>query len=206
MPERPSPSNPRSWTSCFTTRCETFISPRGRPVGAAQMTKAAAVGQTCAARRSRTPSPDPGPGRPARAGVRADRQGSPAKTCHAIVGIVEEGQEMVKDYKNSPALDAGLLAEQPVETTEDAAPTPRRGCDQRTRAGAGGRPARRRSCRRRRPRTPRSPGSRKPWSIQAGSKDRQIGAGCRCSFGRRYGLILAKPAAPIAIIACAALP
>ena len=32
------------------------------------------------------------------------------KTCHAIVGIVEEGQEIMKDYKNSPALDAGLLA------------------------------------------------------------------------------------------------
>ena len=32
------------------------------------------------------------------------------KTCQAIVGIVEEGQEIMKDYKNSPALDAGLLA------------------------------------------------------------------------------------------------
>jgi ferritin-like metal-binding protein YciE len=32
------------------------------------------------------------------------------KTCQAILGIVEEGQEIMKDYKNSPALDAGLLA------------------------------------------------------------------------------------------------
>src|SRR5437660_4145957 len=32
------------------------------------------------------------------------------KTCDAIVGIVEEGQEVMKDYKGSPALDAGLLA------------------------------------------------------------------------------------------------
>jgi ferritin-like metal-binding protein YciE len=32
------------------------------------------------------------------------------KTCHAIVGIVEEGQEIAKEYKGSPALDAGLLA------------------------------------------------------------------------------------------------
>jgi ferritin-like metal-binding protein YciE len=32
------------------------------------------------------------------------------KTCDAIVGIVEEGQEIMKDYKGSPALDAGLLA------------------------------------------------------------------------------------------------
>jgi ferritin-like metal-binding protein YciE len=32
------------------------------------------------------------------------------KTCDAIVGIVEEGQEIMKEYKNSPALDPGLLA------------------------------------------------------------------------------------------------
>ena len=32
------------------------------------------------------------------------------KTCDAIVGIVEEGQEVMKEYKGSPALDAGLLA------------------------------------------------------------------------------------------------
>jgi ferritin-like metal-binding protein YciE len=32
------------------------------------------------------------------------------KTCDAIMGIVEEGQEIIKDYKGSPALDAGLVA------------------------------------------------------------------------------------------------
>lgn len=32
------------------------------------------------------------------------------KTCPAILGIVEEGQEIMKEYKDSPALDAGLLA------------------------------------------------------------------------------------------------
>ena len=32
------------------------------------------------------------------------------KTCDAIIGIIEEGQEIMKSYKNSPALDAGLLA------------------------------------------------------------------------------------------------
>jgi ferritin-like metal-binding protein YciE len=32
------------------------------------------------------------------------------KTCHAIVGIIEEGQEVMKEYKGMPALDAGLLA------------------------------------------------------------------------------------------------
>jgi ferritin-like metal-binding protein YciE len=32
------------------------------------------------------------------------------KTCAAIMGIIEEGQEIIKDYKGSPALDAGLLA------------------------------------------------------------------------------------------------
>jgi ferritin-like metal-binding protein YciE len=32
------------------------------------------------------------------------------KTCDAIVGIVEEGQEVMKEYKGTPALDAGLLA------------------------------------------------------------------------------------------------
>src|ERR1700683_585536 len=33
-----------------------------------------------------------------------------AKTCDAIVGITDEGAEILKDYKGSPALDAGLLA------------------------------------------------------------------------------------------------
>ena len=32
------------------------------------------------------------------------------KTCPAIIGLVEEGQEIAKEYKDSPALDAGLLA------------------------------------------------------------------------------------------------
>jgi ferritin-like metal-binding protein YciE len=33
-----------------------------------------------------------------------------AKTCDAIIGITEEGAEIMKEYKGSPALDAGLLA------------------------------------------------------------------------------------------------
>jgi ferritin-like metal-binding protein YciE len=32
------------------------------------------------------------------------------KTCDAIVGIADEGSEIMKEYKDSPALDAGLLA------------------------------------------------------------------------------------------------
>ena len=32
------------------------------------------------------------------------------KTCDAIMGIIEEGQEIMKEYKGMPALDAGLLA------------------------------------------------------------------------------------------------
>ena len=32
------------------------------------------------------------------------------KTCDAILGIMEEGQEIMKAYKGTPALDAGLLA------------------------------------------------------------------------------------------------
>jgi ferritin-like metal-binding protein YciE len=32
------------------------------------------------------------------------------KTCEAIVGIIDEGQEVMKEYKGKPALDAGLLA------------------------------------------------------------------------------------------------
>ena len=33
-----------------------------------------------------------------------------AKTCDAILGIVKEGAGIIKEYKASPALDAGLLA------------------------------------------------------------------------------------------------
>jgi ferritin-like metal-binding protein YciE len=32
------------------------------------------------------------------------------KTCDAIMGIVEEGQEVMKGFEGAPALDAGLLA------------------------------------------------------------------------------------------------
>lgn len=32
------------------------------------------------------------------------------KTCDAIVGILDEGKEIMDDYKGMPALDAGLLA------------------------------------------------------------------------------------------------
>jgi ferritin-like metal-binding protein YciE len=33
-----------------------------------------------------------------------------AQTCAAIVGITDEGAEIMEEYKGSPALDAGLLA------------------------------------------------------------------------------------------------
>ena len=33
-----------------------------------------------------------------------------AKTCEAIKGILEEGDEIMDDYDGSEALDAGLLA------------------------------------------------------------------------------------------------
>ena len=32
------------------------------------------------------------------------------KTCDALMGIVKEGEEIIDEYKDSPALDAGLLA------------------------------------------------------------------------------------------------
>ena len=32
------------------------------------------------------------------------------KTCPAIMGLIEEGAEIIKEYKGSPAIDAGLIA------------------------------------------------------------------------------------------------
>ena len=32
------------------------------------------------------------------------------KTCNAINGIIDEGKEIISEYKGSPALDAGLIA------------------------------------------------------------------------------------------------
>jgi hypothetical protein len=47
------------------------------------------------------------------------------KTCEAIRGIIEEGQEVMKEFKGKPALDAGLLAAaQTVEHYEVANGTP----------------------------------------------------------------------------------
>src|ERR1700692_2084352 len=37
-------------------------------------------------------------------------QAARGKACEAIIGIMEEGQEIMKEYKGMPALDAGLLA------------------------------------------------------------------------------------------------
>src|SRR6476660_4249196 len=45
----------------------------------------------------------------ARKGVRGNRRPR-GKTCDAIMGIIEEGQEVMKEFKGAPALDAGLLA------------------------------------------------------------------------------------------------
>jgi ferritin-like metal-binding protein YciE len=41
-----------------------------------------------------------------------DLLGKPArgKTCPAIDGILEEGSEILEDYKGTPAIDAGLVA------------------------------------------------------------------------------------------------
>lgn len=49
--------------------------------------------------------------------------GKPArgKTCDAILGIIEEGKEIIEDYKGTKALDAGLVsAAQAVEHYEMA--------------------------------------------------------------------------------------
>jgi ferritin-like metal-binding protein YciE len=46
-------------------------------------------------------------------------ESSRGKNCPAIMGIIEEGQEIMKEYKGTPALDAGLLsAAQSVEHYE----------------------------------------------------------------------------------------
>lgn len=43
------------------------------------------------------------------------------KTCEAIQGLIEEGEEIIEDFKDSPALDAGLVsAAQAVEHYEIA--------------------------------------------------------------------------------------
>src|SRR5580700_10082799 len=41
---------------------------------------------------------------------RRDRQKAAGQDMRRIVGITDEGAEIMKEYKGSPALDAGLLA------------------------------------------------------------------------------------------------
>ena len=64
-------------------------------------------------------SPEPGPSVPLgkitaqTAGERRETDNEPPKiagSCDAIMGIIEEGQEVTKEFKGAPALDAGLLA------------------------------------------------------------------------------------------------
>lgn len=52
-----------------------------------------------------------------------EAMGKPArgKTCDAIIGIIEEGKEIMEDYSGAPALDAGLVSSgQAVEHYEIA--------------------------------------------------------------------------------------
>ena len=52
-----------------------------------------------------------------------ERLGKPArgKTCEAIQGIIAEGEEIIEEFKGSPALDAGLISSaQAVEHYEIA--------------------------------------------------------------------------------------
>ena len=37
-----------------------------------------------------------------------------AKKCPAIIGIIEEGEDLIEEYEDSPALDAGLLGAAPA--------------------------------------------------------------------------------------------
>ena len=41
---------------------------------------------------------------------RSSANGPKAKLCPAIDGIIEEGEEVLSEYKGTPALDAGLIA------------------------------------------------------------------------------------------------
>src|SRR4051812_10575389 len=38
------------------------------------------------------------------------KQAPKGKTCPAILGLVEEGEEVMEDFEDSPALDTGLLS------------------------------------------------------------------------------------------------
>ena len=60
------------------------------------------------------------PRRAARAGFERSTPSPRARPAPAIVGIIEEGQEIIKEYKGTPALDAGLSAAQAVEHYEIA--------------------------------------------------------------------------------------
>ncbi len=57
-----------------------------------------------------TETGDRGACRTAREGVQRNRRDAEEKTCDAITGIIEEGQEVMKEFKDVPALDAGILA------------------------------------------------------------------------------------------------
>jgi ferritin-like metal-binding protein YciE len=62
-------------------------------------------------RRSRSITPRPKGGSSVSSACSREIGEEPrGKTCDAIMGLVEEGQEIMKGYKSSPALDAGLLA------------------------------------------------------------------------------------------------
>src|SRR3978361_369627 len=44
-----------------------------------------------------------------RRGLKSTKQPPKGKACPAILGLVEEGEEVMEDFEDSSALDAGLL-------------------------------------------------------------------------------------------------
>ena len=46
------------------------------------------------------------------------------KNCPAITGIIDEGEEIIEEYKDSPALDAGLVGAAPSSITKSLATAP----------------------------------------------------------------------------------
>ena len=57
-----------------------------------------------------------------------------AKTCDAIIGITEEGAEIIKEYKGTPALDAGLWRPRRLSSTTKSRATARSRPGQRSSA------------------------------------------------------------------------
>lgn len=111
---------PKHWTTCSWTSQRHLLRREEDPEGPSEDGPRRQFGRR-KGRLLATPRRDPGPDRTLGTGFELLGKAARGKTCEAIQGIIAEREEIIEEFKESPALDAGLISSaQAVEHYEIA--------------------------------------------------------------------------------------